>query len=76
MATRRDLRGRTIMIVTAQKNVSYNVDEVRKSIAELNDISIEETSVEEAIALIWDFITEDFGDSYGVVLLDEEGQEV
>lgn len=64
------------MIVTAQKNISYSVDEVRKSIAELNDISIEETSVEEAIALIWDFITEDFGDSYGVVLLDEEGQEV
>jgi signal transduction histidine kinase len=64
------------MIVTAQKNVSYSVDEVRSTIAELNDISIEETSVEEAIALIWDFITEDFGDSYGVVLIDEEGQEV
>ena len=64
------------MIVTAQKNISYSVDEVRSTIAELNDISIEETSVEEALALIWDFITEDFGDSYGVVLLDEEGQEV
>lgn len=64
------------MIVTAQKNVSYSVDEVRSTIAELNDISIEETSVEEAIALIWDFITEDFGDSYGVVLVDEEGNEV
>jgi hypothetical protein len=64
------------MIVTAQKNISYNVDEVRSTIAELNDISIEETSEEEALALIWDFITEDFGDSYGVVLLDEDGKEV
>ena len=64
------------MIVTAQKNISYSVDEVRSTIAELNDIPIEETSVEEALALIWDFITEDFGDSYGVVLLDEEGNEV
>jgi hypothetical protein len=64
------------MIVTAQKNISYNVDEVRSTIAELNDISIEETYEEEALALIWDFITEDFGDSYGVVLLDEDGKEV
>lgn len=64
------------MIVTAQKNISYNVDEVRSTIAELNDIPIEETSVEEAVALIWDFIVEDFGDSYGVVLLDEEGNEL
>ena len=64
------------MIVTAQKNISYSVDEVRKSIAELNEISFEETSVEEALELIWGFIAEDFGDSYGVVLLDEEGQEV
>lgn len=64
------------MIVTAQKNISYSVDEVRKSIAELNEIPFENTSEEEAIALIWNFITEDFGDSYGVVLLDEEGQEI
>jgi signal transduction histidine kinase len=64
------------MIVTAQKNISYSVDEVRKSIAELNDISIEDTSVEEALEIIWGFITEDFGDSYGVVLIDEDGQEV
>ena len=64
------------MIVTAQKNISYSVDEVRSTISELNDIPIEKTSVDEALALIWDFITEDFGDSYGVVLLDEEGNEV
>lgn len=64
------------MIVTAQKSISYNVDEVRSTIAELNDIPLEETSVEEAVALIWDWVTEDFGDSYGVVLLDEEGNEV
>lgn len=64
------------MIVTAQKSISYNVDEVRSTIAELNDIPLEETSVEEAVTLIWDWITEDFGDSYGVVLLDEEGNEV
>lgn len=64
------------MIVTAQKNISYNVDEVRSTIAELNDIPIEEASVEEALEIIWGFITEDFGDSYGVVLLDEDGKEV
>lgn len=64
------------MIVTAQKNISYNVDEVRSSIAELNNIPIEEATVEEAVALIWEWVVEDFGDSYGVVLLDEEGKEV
>lgn len=64
------------MIVTAQKNISYNVDEVRNTIAELNQIPIEDVPVREALDLIWDFITEDFGDSYGVVLLDEEGNEV
>ena len=64
------------MIVTAQKNISYNVDEVRSTIAELNDIPIEETSVEEALELIWGWVTEDFGDSYGVVLLDEDGNEL
>lgn len=64
------------MIVTAQKNISYSVDEVRSSIAELNDIPFEDTTVEEALALIWDFIVEDFGDSYGVALLDEDGNEL
>lgn len=64
------------MIVTAQKNVSYNVDDIRSTIAELNDIPIEDTSIEEAIELIRHFIIEDFGDSRGVSLLDEDGNEV
>lgn len=64
------------MIITAQKSISYNIDEVRKSIAELNEIPFENTSEEEALQLIWGWVTEDFGDSYGVVLLDEEGQEI
>ena len=64
------------MIVTAQKNISYSVNEVRDTIAELNDIPFEDTSVDEALDIIRGFIVEDFGDSYGVVLLDEEGNEV
>lgn len=64
------------MIVTAQKNISYDVNDVRDTLAELNGIPFEDTSVDEALAIIWGFITEDFGDSYGVLLLDEDGQEV
>jgi hypothetical protein len=64
------------MIVNAIKSISYNSAEVRDTIAELNQIPIEEVSMEEAINLIWDFIVEDFGDSYGVVLLDENGEEL
>lgn len=64
------------MIVTAQKNISYDVNDVRDTIAELNGIPFEDTSVDEALKIIWGFITEDFGDSYGVVLLDEEGNEL
>lgn len=61
------------MIVTAQKNISYDLDYLRQSMQEAND---REVSTEEVIQVIWDYITEDFGDSYGVVLLDEDGEEL
>lgn len=64
------------MIVNAIKSISYNAAEVRDTIAELNQIPIEDVPMEEAINLIWDFITEDFGDSYGVILLNEDGEEL
>lgn len=64
------------MIVTATKNITYDVQTVRESIAELNSIPLSDVLEEEAIQMIWKFIAEDFGDTYGVVLLDEDGNEV
>lgn len=64
------------MIVTAQKNISYDVNTIRDTLAELNQIPFEDTSIDEALEIIWGYIVEDFGDSYGVVLVDEEGKEV
>lgn len=64
------------MIVNAIKSISYNAAEVRDTIAELNQIPIEDVPMEEAINIIRNFIVEDFGDSYGVILLDENGEEL
>ena len=64
------------MRVTATKNITYDVQAVRESIAELNSIPLSDVLEEEAIQMIWKFIAEDFGDTYGVVLLDEDGNEV
>ena len=64
------------MIVTAQKNISYDVNDVRDTLAELNNIQFEDTSIEEALNIIWDYVVEEFGGSDGVVLLDEDGREV
>ena len=64
------------MIVTAQKNISYDVNDVRDTLAELNNIQFEDTSIEEALNIIWEWVVEEFGGSDGVVLLDEDGREV
>ena len=64
------------MKVTAAKFITYDVQVVRESIAELNSIPVEDVLEEEAIEMIWKFVTEDFGDTYGVELVDDEGNTV
>lgn len=60
------------MIVTAQKNISYDLNYLREGMREANGRDV---SDEEVIQVIWEYIREDFGDSYGVILLDEDGEE-
>jgi hypothetical protein len=61
------------MRVLATKATYYDVYEVRKNIAETEGIPVEDVLEEQAIKMIWEFIGEDFGDAYGVELVDDEG---
>lgn len=61
------------MRVLATKAKYYDVYEVRETIAELNNIPVEDVLEEEAIQMIWKFVAEDFGDTDEVELVDDEG---
>ncbi len=63
-------------LINATKVITYNIDDVRDSIAELNQIDIDDVSDSDAMELIYGWIIEDFGDSYGVVITDENGEEL
>jgi hypothetical protein len=64
------------MIVNAVKTITYNVNAIRETIAEMNEIAIEDVPMQEALDMLEQFVIEDFGDSYGVFLIDEEGNEL
>lgn len=65
------------MRVTAMRVVSYDVEQVRLGIAELNEISIEEVSEQEAMELIYGWASEDLGTtSNDIIFQDEDGNEV
>lgn len=61
------------MRLLATKAKYYDVYEVRETIAELNNIPVEDVLEEEAIQMIWKFVAEDFGDTDEVELVDDEG---
>lgn len=64
------------MIVNAVKTITYNVNAIRETIAEMNCIPVEDVPMQEALDMLDQFVIEDFGDSYGVVLLDEDGEQL
>lgn len=64
------------MIVNAVKTITYNVNEIRETIAEMNEIPVEDVPMQEALDMLEKFVIEDFGDSYGVILLDEDGEQL
>ncbi len=64
------------MKINAIKVITYDVDAVMETIADMNGIPIEEVSEEEARELIYGFAIEDFGDTWGVIFQDENGNEL
>lgn len=63
--------------INVMRVISYDTAEIRKSIAELNDVPVEEVTDKEILDLIQDWITEDFQSQLGKELwLDEHGNEV
>lgn len=65
------------MKVNAMRVVSYDVDEVRSSIAELNEISVEEVSEDEAMDLIYGWASEDLGIRVkDIIFQDEDGNDL
>lgn len=61
------------MIVTAQKSISYNINHIRENMKETNERDV---SMKEILEVVWNYIEEDFGDSWGVILLDENNKQV
>jgi hypothetical protein len=65
------------MKINAMRVVSYDVDEVRSSIAELNGIPIEEVSQDEAEELIYTWASEDLGVRVkDIIFQDEDGNDL
>jgi hypothetical protein len=65
------------MKITASKFITYDVDAVMETIADLNGISVDEVNLAEAMDLIYGWAYEDFkGDMDNVFFLDEDGTDV
>ena len=65
------------MKITASKFITYDVDAIMETVADLNGISVDEVNLAEAMDLIWGFAREDFhGDLGNVYFLDENGVDV
>jgi hypothetical protein len=63
--------------INAQITVTYDLDEVRKDLAELNGVDGTEIKDHEISAIIYSYILDDFGAlSDSVYLLDENGEQV
>lgn len=59
--------------INAIKTVTYHVPTVVET---LNDMGVEDITLEAVMQYIEDWVYEDFGDSYGVILQDENGEEL
>ena len=64
------------MIVNAVKTITYNVNAIRETIAEMNEIPIEDVPMQEALDMLEQFVIEDFGSILDVFLIDENGEEL
>jgi hypothetical protein len=63
--------------INVMRVISYDVQEVRESLAELNGISFEKVKGLEIIALIEDWVGEDFAMQEGKeIWQDQDGQEL
>lgn len=63
--------------INAIHTVTYNVEEVRDSLAELNGVMPSQVSETEIFELIQSWITEDFGQYVGdLTVQDENGDEL
>ncbi len=62
--------------INAIKVVTYDVVQIVESLQAMNDDDAYEPTIEEVLGYIEDWVYEDFGDSYGVVYQDENGEEL
>jgi hypothetical protein len=65
------------MKINAQITATYDLDEIRNTLAELNGVDESEIKDHEINAVIYSYISDDFGALSGsVYLLDENGEQV
>ena len=70
--------------INAIKVVTYDVVQIVESLQAMNDYGSRgddnaepyEPTLEEVLAYIEDWVYEDFGDSYGIIYQDENGEEL
>jgi hypothetical protein len=65
------------MKINAQITATYDLDEIRNTLAELNGVDESEIKDHEINAVIYSYISDDFGTlADSVYLLDENGEQV
>ena len=62
--------------INAIKTVTYDVVQIVESLQAMNYDDTYEPTVEDVLQYIEDWVYEDFGDSYGVIYQDENGDEL
>lgn len=62
--------------INVSKVVTYDVETIAKNLREMNDDPNYEPTLLEITEYIDDWVFEDFGDNYGLIYTDENGEEL
>ena len=64
-------------VINAMKVVSYNVQNIIDSLYDMdNELDRDSVTIEDVMEYIEDWVIDDFGDSYGIIYQDENGNEL
>lgn len=62
--------------INAMKVITYDVQNIVESIHDWQEKEIDDITIEDVMEFIEDWVIDDFGDAYGVIYQDENGEEL